>query len=86
MEEISPDALRLVQEGAPRFLKAVERAAKQSQRDNTQNAGISLTLDAFYDDPMLLYAALWYAYSQGVPVTFYPRTESCSFPPPAPLM
>jgi hypothetical protein len=72
MQDISPEALQLVEQGASHFIHVVQRAAAES-RQRKEPISVFLTLDAFYDDPMLLYASLWYAYSQGVVVTFCPK-------------
>jgi len=46
----------------PSWIKAVERA-KKDKIDY-----LITTLDAFLDEPELLYNAVWYAYSHDVPV------------------
>ena len=64
MKKITPQFMPHVQR-APGFVAAVVRA-KENQ------AAVSERLDAFQDDPFLLYSCLWYAYSEGVAVTFLP--------------
>lgn len=71
MKPISPEALQLVQEEAPNFIQAVQQASLQSGHFQEETA-ILLTLEAFHDNPMLLYACLWYAESQKVSLTFVP--------------
>ena len=66
MKTMPPDVLRFVQEKAPHVVEAI-RKTKQEKRDQ---AGLALRLATFEDDPFLLYAALWYAYGEGVEVTF----------------
>ena len=64
MKKITPK-YRPYLERAPRFLEAVQQA-KQGRADTT----VQETLETFEDDPFLLYACLWHAYSEGVAVTF----------------
>ncbi len=73
MHDISSPARRLALEGAPRFVEAV-RSVQRKNRLSKRRHALLLTLDAFYDDPMLLYACLWFAYSRGVEVRFFPKT------------
>ena len=75
MEAISPEALHLIEESAPTFLTAVQRARKQEDSDQ-EAVAILLSLDAFYDDPILLYACLWYSATLGVRCTFVPIAPS----------
>lgn len=75
MQDISPEALHLVQEGAPHFFQAVQRVVTAHPRP-AETPPLLSTLETFYDDPILLYAALWYAYTQGVPVTLLPKEVS----------
>lgn len=65
----------MVEQGASHFIHVVQRAAAES-RQRKERIVVLLTLDAFYDDPMLLYAALWYAYSSGVIVTFLSKQQT----------
>lgn len=62
---ISPEYRQFVIDHAPRFVAAVDFARKRGGTAMT-------TLRAFRDSPFLLYAALWYAASEGVAVTFNP--------------
>ncbi|MCX6378623.1 MAG: hypothetical protein NT023_03975 [Armatimonadetes bacterium] len=71
MKPISHDALRLIKEEAPGFLEAVRQASVQN-RQPEEDIAILLTLEAFHDDPLLLYACVRYAESQGVALTFTP--------------
>ena len=64
---ISKDALQLLQEGATEFIKDVDRLSSKPHR-KTYRKSIRITLALFYDNPILLYAALWYAASRGVAV------------------
>lgn len=73
MKKITPQFMPQVQR-APHFIEAVLSAKHQ---DNTGHQGspvIAERLDSFHDDPFLLYACLWYAYSEGVAVTFAAAT------------
>jgi hypothetical protein len=77
MKDITPDARRLVEEKAPPFIVAVQNAA--ASLDKGQNpATLHLTLDAFEDDPVLLYACLWYSASCGVSCCIVPLPSSCA--------
>ena|SRR5579871_1635394 len=73
MQDISPEAIRLVEESAPDFIVAVAHAKEIAERKHTP-AKLNLTLNAFEDDPILLYACLWYACSHDVTVCFYLRS------------
>lgn len=58
-----------------KYLRYVNAAAefKQAVQDARRigsSAPLQERLDSFEDDPFLLYSCLWYAYSQGVTVTF----------------
>lgn len=66
---ISAEYRQFVLDHAPRFALAVDHARKRGRAAAT-------TLRAFRDNPFLLYAALWYAASEGVVVTFSPPTAS----------
>jgi hypothetical protein len=72
MENISPEARRLVEENAPSFLAAIEHAKTVGTRKQ-KPARLTLTLEAFADDPFTLYACLWYAASEGVACMFVPQ-------------
>ena len=71
MHDISPEALRLVEHDAVDFIVAVQHAKKSTLQGQVPTQ-IILTLDAFFDNPMLLYACLWYGASQGVTCVFVP--------------
>ncbi|MCX6382469.1 MAG: hypothetical protein NT023_23820 [Armatimonadetes bacterium] len=71
MNSISQDALQLIQEEAPHFIEAVRQASMQN-RQSEEEVAILLTLEAFRDNPTLLYACLWYAETQKVALTFVP--------------
>ena len=66
---ISPEYRQFVLDHAPRFALAVDHARKRE-------GSAATTLRAFRDNPFLLYAALWYAASEGVAVTFSPPIAS----------
>lgn len=57
---------------APQFVEAVRIASLQAGAGRQGAPAVVQRLDSFQDDPFLLYACLWYAYSEGVPVTFAP--------------
>ncbi|MGI4791065.1 MAG: hypothetical protein ACRYFS_19740 [Janthinobacterium lividum] len=65
---ISAEYRQFVLDHAPRFATAVDNARKRGGEAAT-------TLRAFRDNPFLLYAALWYAASEGVSVTFNAPTR-----------
>lgn len=72
MKKITPQFLPHV-ERAPQFVEAVRRARQRAADEGAREvAPVVERLDAFEDDPFLLYSCLWYAYSQGVPVVFTP--------------
>jgi hypothetical protein len=79
MEDLSSDALALLQSEAPYFIEVVRRRAEQSRTEHGSEC-LQLTLDMFYDDPMLLYTALytalWHAATEGVAVTFLPKLRT----------
>lgn len=64
---IDSDTVHRLQRSVPKWVKAV-REAKPRDAD----FGVILTLDAFADDPQLLFDALWFAHSEGVRVTLAP--------------
>lgn len=72
MHDISPEALRLIERDAPTFITAVWHA-KEGLHQGQEAATLLLTLDAFADDPILLYACLWYCATVGVTCTFAPN-------------
>lgn len=65
LSAISDEYRQFVLDHAPRFADAVALARK---RDGTAVT----TLRTFRNNPFLLYAALWYAATEGVAVTFTP--------------
>jgi hypothetical protein len=67
MKSIDRDTVHRLQQSVPKWVKAV-RQAKVKHADF-----VLLSLNAFADDPQLLFDALWFAYSEGVPVTMAPR-------------
>jgi hypothetical protein len=69
MKKITAEALELVREGAPHFVSDVKRAVKESE-GRTEPMPVITSLVAFCDDPMLLYACLWFARSEAVAVLF----------------
>lgn len=71
MHDFPTETLRLLRQGAPQVFRAVDMAHAKSGRTR-RTVRLSLTLDAFEDNPMLLYAAVWYASREGVSVTFVP--------------
>ena len=71
MKAIPPATLRMVEENAPEFLRAVEVATKAQTRVGAP-AVVRLAFDTFVDDPLLLYAGLWYAATRGVTCTIVP--------------
>jgi hypothetical protein len=71
MEGISQEALDLLMQGAPQFVKCVDEAIIKGQIRRGP-AQVSVTLEAFHDDPLLLYASLWYAGTKGVNVHVEP--------------
>ena len=71
MKPISTKLRRYVERQAPQFVAAVY-ATKENRR-----AFLPTVLDEFEDDMTLLYACLWFSYSEGVAVLF----EAPSLPP-----
>ena len=67
LSPISKDARQLLREGAPEFMKEVDRLSSKPHR-KTYRKSIRISLALFYDNPVLLYAALWYATTKGVNV------------------
>jgi hypothetical protein len=64
MKRIDPQTYAYLQRAVPEWIKAVDRA-------NEQNLDfVILSLDAFADDPQLLFKALWYAHDQCMAVLF----------------
>ncbi len=62
---------KCVETDAPDFVQAVRKAEEKS-RVRTKPKPVSITLDQFYDNAVLLYLCLWYADTRNVPVTFKP--------------
>lgn len=71
MKHIPKNVERKLAEAAPSWIMGVT-GAKQA------GVFMLLTLDAFDDDPLLLYMALWYAYSNGVGVMMAPDSIAAS--------
>lgn len=69
MQDIPADVLALAEEGAPQFVQDVRTAARTGSMEGVAPA-LRLALETFQDDPMLLYACLWYAHACGVDVMF----------------
>ena len=67
MHDISSQARRLVEEKAPFFQEQVRQAREQAS-NTRKHARLQVRLDTFADDPFVLYACLWLAYSEGVEV------------------
>ena len=70
MQDISSETVALIERGAPRFIPSVRRALADKA-----DAGIVLTLDAFTEEPELLYACAWYAAVHGVPLHLAPTAS-----------
>lgn len=66
IDDSTVDRLRLA---IPEWIKAVENA-------RGGDANLIMTLDAFADDPQLLFDALWFAYDRGVTVVLAPPSET----------
>jgi hypothetical protein len=62
-----------VAKDAPGFVRIVRRAQKERLTKDCDIV-IIITLDAFYDDAVLLYLCLWYASTEGVTVTLAPTS------------
>jgi hypothetical protein len=60
-----------VEKTEPEFTHAVRGAIRSSADPVT----VQVSLDAFYDNAVLLYLCLWYADSFGVRVTFEPTSD-----------
>ena len=85
MRKIDLQTIEFAQNHQPDFTQAVQNA-RDAARESGSPATITSTLEAFYDDPMTLYACLWYADTLRVSVTFQPstrRTRSHSHKKPA---
>jgi hypothetical protein len=70
MRPISSEALHLLRQGAPQFVKDVRRTLREG-RASEGRLSLTVRLEDFDDDPMLLYAALWYACTEGIAVTVF---------------
>ena len=69
LSPISSEVLKLVLEDAPDFAAQVDRlAAMPHNKSHTKI--IRMSLETFYDNPILLYACLWYAATKGVNAHF----------------
>ncbi len=62
MQKITPEHLDFARRKAPHIVQTIEGAKADGDV-------APLRLEAFDDDPFLLYTCLWYAYSEGVTVT-----------------
>jgi hypothetical protein len=71
MQDIPDEAVRFIEQNAPDFITAVQTVQGKRGKSGAP-VRIFLTLDAFVDDPFLLYACLWYSATQGVACTFVP--------------
>lgn len=67
MQPISPEALKLVNDKVPDLLEMV-RTAHARVQGTARTARLTLSLEDFEDDAFTLYAAVWYALSEGVGV------------------
>ena len=74
MRPLSAEYRQFVLDHAPRFAAAIDRARRNDGTAAT-NGTVATNLGAFRDSPFLLYAALWYAATEGVAVTFNPPTR-----------
>jgi hypothetical protein len=68
MIPISQEALDLVTNDAPAFVRQVDRMARRTTRRL-----IHLPFSEFKDNPFLAYVCIWYAQSRGVDVQFATR-------------
>lgn len=75
MHDIPDEAVRIIEQSAPEFIAAVQ-SAHENRGKTSEPMVLILTLDAFADDPFLLYACLWYSAALGVACTFRPSVES----------
>jgi hypothetical protein len=69
MKPVSKEAVDLVKRVLPNFAKSA---------DHTESDSFILMLDAFEDDPLLSYAAIWYATQVGKSITFTPEVVTPS--------
>lgn len=83
MEPISPQAAQRLEETVPELVALIREAIRDRERRTTTRP-IQVCLDAFADDPITLYEWLWFAASEGIPVTFVPKDLPESSPPPRP--
>lgn len=67
MPQLLPEAFQYLKSRLPRF---VEQALEAGQRGDPPP--MSVSLDLFQDEPLLLFAALQFARSKRVPVLFLP--------------
>ena len=74
MKDMIAEAKRLVVEGAPEIIEAVALIMAESATPGDRTP-LLFMLERFDNDPMLLYASILYATSQGVTVTFQPSTR-----------
>ena len=73
---ISTDAFKLVLEEAAEFAAEVDHLAAMPHKKSHKKI-MRISLVTFYDNPILLYACLWYATSKRVTVTFLPEKLNC---------
>jgi hypothetical protein len=71
MKDISQEAVDLAMQGAPKFVQRINQAGGSVLP--RRRVRVTSTLNAFEDDPMLLYACLWYACSCGVEIVLRPE-------------
>lgn len=71
MKFITQEAIEKIRAEAPKFIEAVDDS---KDKDRV----LIMTLDAFANEPELLHACLWYAYSNGVAVNMAPPTPEQS--------
>jgi hypothetical protein len=60
--------VELLKQTVPEWVKTV-------QKSKEKDANLIMTLDAFADDPQLLFDALWFAHDEGVAVMLAPSTQ-----------
>ncbi len=68
MPSLSAQTVQMVQQDAPWFLDQVAQAQRRRRKT------LTLSLNKFEDNPLLLYACLWYASTEGVSVRVLPAT------------
>jgi hypothetical protein len=68
MKAIDDNRVELLKQTVPDWVKAV-------QKSKEKDANLIMTLDAFANDPRLLFDALWFAHGEGVAVMLAPSTQ-----------